>query len=72
MKELLEPVHTSSLSPMTISWLNNIENVPLINPSLQKTATLLVETLSRIPGECVDQFIANELHAMLTTMIDKA
>lgn len=73
LKTFLKPSDTSALSPMTTDWLNGFPSEePNFDPILEslpsKTLALLVECLRRIPNDCNNQFIANELHSLLTTL----
>ena len=73
LKMFLKQSDISALSPVTTDWLNGFEsntesNVPLSDSTHTKTLALLVECLRRIPSDCNDQFIANELHALLSAM----
>lgn len=73
LKTFLKPSDTSALSPMTTDWLNRFfSEVEIADPTSKatptKTLALLVECLRRIPNDCNDQFVANELHSLLTAM----
>lgn len=75
LKHLMKPKDLSALSPITTDWLNgfntdemtNCEDVELEDS--KKTMALLVQCLSRIPTDCNDHFIANELHLVLQSFV---
>ena len=73
LKPLLQPRDTSGLSPMTVAWLDGfdvdmiaIETIPKSRST--NTLSLLVEVLHRLPSDCNDRFIANEIRSLLTSM----
>jgi len=73
LKPLLQPRDTSVLSPMTVAWLDGfvvdmiaIETIPKSRST--NTLSLLIEVLHRLPSDCNDRFIANEIRTLLTSM----
>lgn len=75
LKSLLKPRDTSSLSPMTVAWLNGFSEDTSTGPLYEfkpaQTLSLLVEAIRRMPSDCNDQVIANELHATLMAIQDR-
>jgi hypothetical protein len=73
LKPLLQPRDTSVLSPMTVAWLDGfvidmiaVETIPKSRST--NTLSLLIEVLHRLPSDCNDRLIANEIRSLLTSM----
>lgn len=69
----LKPSDISALSPVTTDWLSGFavdaeSDFLNVESTLSKTLALLVECLHRLPNDCHDQFVANELHSLLCSM----
>ena len=73
LKHWMKPKDLSALSPITTDWLNgfNTDEMDLEDVEMEskKTMALLVQCLSRIPTDCNDHFIANELHLVLQSFV---